>query len=1215
MKIKKLEVCGFKSFVDPTALHFDHDVTCIVGPNGCGKSNVVDAIRWVMGEQSAKNLRGRAMDDVIFGGTESRGPHGFAEVTITFDNGDHLAPAEYNAYADIAVTRRLDRQGNSEYLINKTQVRLLDVTNLFLGTGVGRRAYSIIEQGRIGLIVTAKPQDRRVLIEEAAGITKFKAKKQAAERRMEQTQQNLVRVTDVINEIQKTLASLKRQAQKAERYKKYRAEIRDLELWVSAHRFMELTVTHRVLSAQMDRAVATAEGARMALRLREAELEVERSALAVLESVVDKAQTRAYGADNAVRLLETQIEHYLQQLAQVRERELSVEREIERLSTQRQELSSESETLADRLSSHAATEAAEAESLARESAELDKRRAAADDAESALREARGTMADADLRIARADAMLAGFDKRREDTRTRLSRFEAERVQLTERIADLRQEADALRARLDGLRSGQTELGKARGELEAELAGLRQDIVQSDEVVERLRSQFAQKRSRLHSLEEIQQRFEGVGAGVRALMTHYQGTTSKVHGLVADRFECPPELTRALAAALGEKLQYVVVDDLTTGVDAVRYLTEGKRGRATLIPSVPRSERGAVSEVPPRPGVVGRLLSLVKVSDADQVLAEHMLGDVLVVETLDVAREIHLAAVGTGRGFGMLVTLDGHGLFADGSLSGGDGEDAGAHLIEVKREIRELREEVARLDAEMSTAMARHGSLRNAIAQRQAALEATRSDAHEKEISLVTADKDLKRAEDSERSAALRVEALAAEAEELGRVLGGESDEEAQGRADRQAAQRERTDAEAEVAAADEVYRARRAAVDEQAAVVTEVRVRAAQAKQRLESDRAVVERIGRSVHELEERGERLRDELTQLARQQGELAGRAAKDREDLAGAAQEAMDAQSELSRLRGDYEAARNSLAEQDHGLRQVRVAIEADMQQASALTVREREVGLARDHLIEGVYEKHRVDIRRELGDYHDRPMPDEALRARIDELASVIERMGEINLTAIDEFEERNQRYEYLVKQKEDLDTALGQLDQAIRQMNRQSRKMFRETFDEVNARFQQMFPRMFGGGKGELRLTDAENLLETGIDIIAMPPGKKLTSIELMSGGEKALTAVALIFAIFQYKPSPFCLLDEVDAPLDEANIGRYCEMIRAMTGRSQFILISHSKTTMESADVLYGVTMEIPGVSKIVSVELRERNESRRAPHEAAQGEAIADAEPTVAVA
>jgi len=1210
MKIKKLEVCGFKSFVDQMTLHFDHDVTCIVGPNGCGKSNVVDAIRWVMGEQSAKNLRGRAMEDVIFNGTESRGPHGFAEVTITFDNAEHMAPEEYNAYSEIAVTRRLDRSGNSDYMINKTPVRLLDVTNLFLGTGVGRRAYSIIEQGRIGVIVTAKPQDRRHLIEEAAGITKFKAKKQAAERRMEQTQQNLLRVSDIIEEIQKTLASLKRQAQKAERYKRYREEIRDLELWVASHRYLELHVSHGVLRTQLDRAVATAEGARTALRMREAELETERAALQTLEGLVERAQNRAFTAENSVKLLESQIAHQGDQLAQMRERSDSNQRELTRLVAQRAELQAESEALHAQLASLVDAESHESERFAHESGLLEEKRTAGVESERALSELRARVAEVDRRIARADAMLTGFEKRREDQQIRLSKLEAERADLIVRASEQRQEADELRARLEGLQSGQHELGKAKEELESELSQLRKDIVHSDETVERLRSELAQKRSRLHSLHEIQQRFEGVGAGVRALMTQYGKSTagpSKVHGLLADRFECPPELTKALAAALGERLQYVVVDDLTTGVDAVRYLSEGKRGRATLIPSVPRRDPGArvntepadVAAWPEGPGVIGPLLSLLRTAQCDSVLAEHMLGDVLVVESLEVARELHEQ----GRAPGMLVTRDGQVIYRDGRLSGGDGEDAGAHLIEVKREMRELGDEVARLDAEMTSAMSRHNSLRNAIAQRQAALEATRSDAHDKEIALVKADKDLRRAEESERSAQARIEKLTDEAEELAGVLGGESEEERQGRIERAEALEQKAQLDREIVRADEVHRAHRAAIEAQTGIVTELRVRAAQARQKLESDRAVVERLGRSIEELDARGDRLQTELTELADKQREIEQKNEADKAEFAELSAESEAAQSELSTQRSEYEGARAMVSEQEHALRDVRAAIEADMQQAGDLTVKEREVGMAIEHLLDNVFQKHRLDVRFELTDYHDRPLPDDTLRARIDELTSVVERMGEINLTAIDEYEERSKRYDYLVSQKDDLEKALGQLDQAIRQMNRESRKLFRETFDEVNARFQQMFPRMFGGGRAELRLTDTENLLETGIDIIAMPPGKKLTSIELMSGGEKALTAVALIFAIFQFKPSPFCLLDEVDAPLDEANIGRYCEMIRAMTGRSQFIVISHSKTTMEAADVLYGVTMETPGVSKVVAVELRDRSESRRAPRSDARSD------------
>ncbi len=1194
MKIKKLEVCGFKSFVDRTVLHFDHDITCVVGPNGCGKSNVVDAIRWAMGEQSAKTLRGRGMDDVIFAGAESRGPVSFAEVTITFDNTDRLAAPEYNDYPEVAVTRRLDRSGTSEYLINKTAVRLMDVTNLFLGTGVGRKSsYSIVEQGRIGLIVSARAEDRRTLIEEAAGITKFKAKKKAAERKMEYTQQNLLRINDIIEEIQKTLVSLKRQAQKAERYKKYRTEIRDLELWVASHRWLELTGTHRVLRAQLDEVEARAEGARFALRLREAELETERLALVEVETELSKCQSRAYEADNTVKLLESQLSHYTAQRESLRERESAAQREVDGLNGQREQHAAEAAEIGARLAQLRDAEHVETDALGREGLELDRRRTSANEAEAALVGVRQRVAEADRRVARAEAALIGFEQRRQDHRARLARIEGEKRELQERVTTFEQEASELRARLVGLRTDKDAIGSTREQLEEELGKLRSEITHSDERVEHLRGKLAERRSRLRSLEEIQQRFEGVGAGVRAVMTGFSAKDDqkRVRGLVADRIECPPDLTRALSAALGERLQYVVVDDLDTGVDAVRYLSEGRRGRATLIPSVPTGDRAplrgesAEAEMIAEAGVVGRLFDLVRVAPEDRVLAEHLLGDVLVVDDLEHARARH----DRGQGRNLLVTRDGHVLGSDGTLAGGDGEDVGAHLLDVKREIRELRDAVATLSTDMDSASSHHSSLRNAIAQRQAALDSTRSDAHERELGLVKAERDLQRVEGSIRDAVARIESFARETGALEELLQGGGDEELAARAERSVAEEDRARAADEVAAADEVSRARRASVEEQSAIVTEVRIRAAEARQRLEGDQAIVARLQRSLIELDAREGRLSQELIDLSRNQGELAGHMARDREELGERVAEALKYSDEVATLRARYDGERLALGDNEQAMREVRMRIDSDSKRHGEVGLQERESSLAIDHLLEGMFERHRVDIRKELIDYHDREMPDAATGARIDELRQVVERMGEINLTAIDEYEERSKRHEYLSAQKLDLDTALEQLDKAIRQMNRQSRTLFRDAFDEVNARFKTMFPRMFGGGRAELRLTNPEDLLETGIEIVAQPPGKKLTSIELMSGGEKALTAVSLIFSLFMYRPSPFCLLDEVDAPLDEANVGRYCEMIREMTDRTQFVLISHHKTTMQASDVLYGVTMETPGISKLVSVQMSQR--------------------------
>ncbi|MFW6049956.1 MAG: chromosome segregation protein SMC [Myxococcota bacterium] len=1185
MKIRKLEIIGFKSFVDRTVVKFDHEITAIVGPNGCGKSNIVDAIKWAMGEQSAQRLRGKGMEDVIFAGSENRGPHGFAEVSITFDNSDGLAPPEYNDYAEITITRRLDRQGHSEYLINRTPVRLMDITNLFLGTGAGRRAYSIIEQGRIGFIVSSKPEDRRYMIEEAAGVTKFKARKRAAERKMDQTRRNLLRVTDILSELERNLASLKRQAQKAERYRAYRSEMRDLELWVASHKWLELTTTTRVVSGQLHTAQAEAEGTRAGLQVREAELEAERTRIDQAGAEVERAQNEAYELDNRVRMLEGQIQQQLERLQGLHERERIAERELSELGAQREGLQQERAALATALEGveQAAEEAAAV--LARETEELERRRASAGEAEQSVTAARARVGEAETRIARAEAVLASFERRREEARARLDKLRTEQEQLGHRQTELAQEGDALRTRLEGLRSGKEQTAQRREQLEAELAALREEIHASDRRLEQLRDALAEKRSRLRSLEEIQQRYEGVGAGVRALMTKYGTEESDrgLKGLVADRIECPPELTRALAGALGDRLQHIVTDRLESGMEAVGFLRDEGRGRATLVPRTPRRVVGARPALPSGEGVIGSLADRVRCDAADRELVQHLLGHVVVVESLEAAVRLHRS----GATDALLVTLDGEVVHPDGTLTGGRGEDAGEHMLEVKREIRELHGQVAALDRELGEAVQRHGELRQGIAERQGELDGARSQAHDHEIAIVTAEKDLRRTEEELGAAQERSEAVAAELADLSQALEVADDEEGAARTEIESAKGTKAEAEQALQGAEEVHAERRRSVDEQATRVTEVRVRTAEAQQRVASDRAAVERLTRSIEELDAREGRLRGDVAEGAREQGRIAAEVVLLKDRLNASVREAMEAHERLGAVRARYDEMRHALGEREVELKELRTRLESFNEQVNELTLRARELGMEMEHLLDQIEERHRTDLRKVLGDYHLREVPDASVTDRLSELQRLIERMGEINLTAIEEYEEKSQRYEYLKGQEQDLEAALRQLDRAIREMNRESRRLFRDAFQEVNARFKAIFPQMFRGGKAELRLTDPNDLLESGVEIAAQPPGKKLGSLELMSGGEKALTAVALIFALFQYHPSPFCLLDEVDAPLDEANISRFAEAVRHMTDRSQFILITHSKATMEYADVLYGVTMEEPGISNLVAVELR----------------------------
>ena len=1201
MKIRKLQIVGFKSFVDETTVHFDHDITCVVGPNGCGKSNIVDAIKWCMGEQSPSRLRGRQMEDVIFSGAEGRGPHGFSEVTLTFDNTDGLAPPEYTDYAEIQVTRRLDRQGNSDYLINRTPVRLLDITNLFLGTGVGKRAYSIIEQGRIGFIVTSKPEDRRSMIEEAAGISKFKLSKRAAERKMDQTRQNLLRVTDIIGELERSLASLKRQAQKAERYKRYKKEMRDLDLWVASHRFLELRGQTRSVTASLSKANEDVQASRRALIAREASVEADRVSLQQMGSEVERGQGRAYELDNLVRQLEGLIRQQQDRQAALVERKELATRELRELGGQRDGLHQEVSTVRLSLSELESLETEAGQLLADVEAELQTRKNTAEEAEAALQNARARLAEGHARVAGAEAVLHGYDARREDIRGRLERLQEELQTLATREVEFTQQSGEFEARMVGLRSGKSATAERQTEIETSLSTGKDALHQADGDVDALREKLAVTSSRLRSLNEIHERFEGVGAGAQAVMTGYANASgdtgrSGLVGLVADRLECPAEYTRALGAALGGSLEYLLVHDTDAALRAADYLAREEKGRATFLPRSPSGAPRIVPQFPTGVGIVGPLLTLARYSHADEAWVRYLLFDALVVDTLHTAARLHQ------QGFqGKLVTLDGQALLADGAVVGGAKDESATHLLRLKREIRELEEAAASEGAELERATVNQGRLRANIAERQAAIDSARVQAHDTELEILGAERDLRVVEmELRRIEERRYEIASAETE--GRAALAEVD------VDESNTKRQLTDAQRHVADAEEasqvaasVLAERRRVVEEQAAKVTEVKVGATQSRERADRERSLLGQLDRSISELDAREDRLRDDVAIAERDQGQAAGRILLHRGRLSETAHEAAVAREELSSQRARFDEAQTQLGESEASLKQLRSTIDEQSTELNELTLRERELTLSLEHLNEQVLDKHRVELAHVVGDHHARPVPDADVTARAEELQRLIDRMGEINLTAIEEYEENAERYEYLTSQRNDLEGALTKLDKAIRQMNRESRALFREAFAAINERFKRIFPLLFRGGKAELKLTDMQDMLETGVEIIAQPPGKRLGSLELMSGGEKALTAVAMIFAIFQYKPSPFCLLDEVDAPLDEANIGRFAEAIQQMTDRSQFIIITHSKRTMEFADVLYGVTMEQPGVSKLVSVELRGEKRPISAAVEAAE--------------
>jgi len=1205
MRIKKLEITGFKSFVDRTVVHFDEDVVGIVGPNGCGKSNIVDAIRWSMGEQSAKHLRGRSMADVIFAGSSTRGPHGMAEVTLTFDNSDQSAaqelPIEYRTWGEIAVTRRLYRDGTSEYLINKTQVRLKDITDLFLGTGVGTKAYSIIEQGKIGQIVSARPEDRRQVIEEAAGITKYKARRKQAEQKMDATRQNLLRIGDIVSEIERNLASLKRQAQKAERYLSYKNEVEDLTLHDASHKLLELIVRAQVASAAHADAGESAQAGRAALGAREAELEVSRQSTHVAEDRATTAQNEAFRVDNEVRTHETDLGRARDRLRNLDDRRRSATAEREDLEKQIFDLVAERAILEDALIAAEQDEIAEAERArgeAEQLAELEEQRSASD---ATAQDLRRRASEVQAAVAAAEATLTGQARRLEEMTARHQRLWGDSERLRIEADELSGKQETLVVHVQDLQEGKVTSEEQRDAFKDEAQTLRERAVDLDKSVDAAKQELHVRRSRLRALEEIHARHEGVGAGTRALLATKDPS---IVGIVADRVEASDAFLPALAGLLGDRLQAVVVEDVERGLALLADLAKANKGRATVLPRHPRFVSGAAcGPLPGFEGVAGRLVDQLRFLPEDEALVRALVGDAVV--TLDATAAARL--VNSGATSAIVVAMDGTVFLPDGTVRGGAGDSANAHLVEQRREMRELHEIVAIESDKVTALLAEQTTLRTRLVEVTSALDRARNEAHQGELALVTAQKDLRRIEEQLAGTTRRLVTMGTELAELNQNIESGSGEEDAARSkldEGRAAKGEISDA---VEEAEERAAAWRGEVSRQQSIVTERKVALARVRERAAGVRGTVDRIGRSVEEVRGRITKLDDERQSCALGAGEAAARIWLARELLVVAVADAHEAREAFTIAKEGLEGLRSALGAREGELKGLRGEVQEAEGRLGKHEMELARLEIERQHLLQGVREKFRgLELPRVVGDFHKRPLVDEAHRARIVELTHLIDRMGPVNLDAMREHTEAEERFTYYNSQKEDLDNALKDLETAITQMNKETKRLFREAFEGINAHFKVVFPRMFRGGVAELKLTHPDDMLETGVEILAQPPGKKLAVLEQMSGGEKALTAVSLIFAIFQFKPSPFCILDEVDAPLDEANVARYNDAIRSMTGSSQFILITHIKKTMQSVDVLYGVTMQEPGVSKLVSVRVNESGRGRKKADDAAPTAAVA---------
>jgi chromosome segregation protein len=1176
MRVETVEIIGFKSFCDRQELSFKAGVTGIVGPNGCGKSNISDAISWVLGEQSVKSLRGSAMEDVIFAGSQSRQPLGMAEVNLKVSGLNGTSP---DGNPECVVTRRLYRNGESEYLMNGQICRLRDIHELFMDTGLGSKAYSIIEQGKIGLILSSKPADRRALIEEAAGITKYKARRRQTSLKLEAAQQNLLRVNDIIHEVEKQLESLKRQASKARRYRVVREEMQGVERVLFGRRFLDLQERAKSLEERRRAEAEREQAVTIALEAEEAHTEARRHALYEEEARLEGVRHRLHELTLAVDRHQSRSGYCQQQIAETRTRaaEAAVEAgelearvsplaeallarrgEESRLRAERQAAEQETQT----------TEAAVQEATAHQAA-LEAKQEQARDAQvgimgrtAALQNARASVS---ARAERAGTDLLKLAAERQE----LEREQARVVELREGARVLGEEAETLRA---GLLRERDDAARRAGEARAraEARSHEADLQQSE------RDSLAGRRA---SLEEIVATHSAFDEGTRALLAGPAGI--EVLGVVADALETDSTHERAVEAFLGDCLEAVLTPDSSHALRGIRYLEEAGAGRGTFLPLAttgvarPGGDLHEIAEKEPR--ARGLLSDHYRVTGPHAPAIRAALPDALLVESLADAVEIAARHGGVA-----CATLAGETL--RGSLVQGGRDVAG--LLAPRREIREITARQGELEALL--AATRREEAKEAAGAEAAAEEARRLDEriHAAEKELVVVRRDAAAAEEEgvrldRKAAVLETERSQAQEEQSAAAVRLAEIERAL-----QAAEAEREEGSSgladlaarvvEVRAAAEAAQARWSEARSTLAALRE-RLAAAEAEsRRLEQDHAELgERIAAArdrAREMEARGEQLATELREGERQLAEALVERDRVTGDVAGAEDRVRDVRNELEgrelglkERRRERELLRDALSELEVGAARTSSDLDhlaRECHQAVGQTAAEAAASLREEDQAEDLA----------------------GLEARVQELREKLERMGAVNILAVEQAQELEERHTFLVAQRQDLLESIAELDQAIKKIDRTSRERFAEAFQVINQHFGEIFRRLFGGGTAGLSLIDEEDLLESGIDVMAQPPGKRLQNVMLLSGGEKALTAIALLFAIFQHKPSPFCILDEVDAPLDDANIGRFAKMLEGMKDQTQFVLITHSRKTMEIADQLYGVTMEEPGVSKLVSV-------------------------------
>ncbi|WP_409275638.1 chromosome segregation protein SMC [Neobacillus sp. SCS-31] len=1184
MYLKRLDVVGFKSFAERIGVDFVPGVTAVVGPNGSGKSNVIDAIRWVLGEQSAKSLRGTKMEDIIFAGSDSRKPLNFAEVTLTLDNEDQRLAIEYN---EVSVTRRVFRSGESEFLINKQPCRLKDIVDLFMDSGLGREAFSIISQGKVEEILNSKAEERRTIFEEAAGVLKYKQRKKKAESKLAETQDNLNRVTDILHELESQVEPLKIQASIARDYQDKKEELEKIEVALTVFEIEELHGKWEELSRLFD--VHKAEEVKLSasLQKKEAEIEQARDRIAAVDESVSDLQTVLLHASEELEKLEGRKEVLKERKKNAAQNKRQLEDSIKELSDKKAALEGERE----KLLASAKTLGNEAsllqEKLKAKQGELVLYSENADDKIESLKseyiEELNAQAGARNETKLVLQQLEQHDRKSTRLDEENGRFLEQRTNAAQKVEEITLELESVAKDLE---SQVQEFLKNKRHLETVSANY-----QKQEKMLYQAYQFLQQaKSRKEMLEEMEEGYNGFFQGVKEVLKARGTKLSGIEGAVAEVVHVPKEYQAAIETALGGALQHIIVDTEQSAREAIQFLKRNSSGRATFLPlSVIKSKSPAQSQLDlagQHPSFIGTASGLVEFEDKYRNIIENLLGNVFIASDLKGANEIARSLQYRMR----VVTLEGDVVNAGGSMTGGASKQNATGLLSRKTELDELKAKLGDMEEKTSQLEEEVKVLKTSVKETEGLLEELRRRGEEKRL------------EEQRLKGALREAEL--ELKNISDRLSIYDMEKAQINEDRERLLSRKNELESALDGAREKIQS----LDAEIARLSEQKAKALTSKEAVSEEinslkvefaakneqyLYAMEQVNRVTEELDGVSNKLKVQTEDLGLLVSEMDGSLSGEDHLLAAAAEKQKDKENTLkliSERRQERLQLSTELEQSEAEAKELR-----RLHKGMAEALRDEEVKLNR---LDVELENKLTHLREEYlltfeGAKENHPLllpPDEA-RRKVKLIKRGIEELGTVNLGAIEEYERVSERYEFLLEQKNDLQEAKDTLHLVISEMDEEMIKRFEETFSAIRMHFEPVFKALFGGGRADLRLTDPDDLLHTGVDIVAQPPGKKLQNLGLLSGGERALTAIALLFSILKVRPVPFCILDEVEAALDEANVYRFSQYLKRYSAGTQFIVITHRKGTMEEADVLYGVTMQESGVSKLVSVRLEESKE------------------------